>query len=384
MTKKLSFFVFFMATSCRMVLEEPRLWLDPALEQGTVAPSGSGDPRQAEQWALSRIGLNDSVLGQPEFQGNPNVRVAILSSGVDYNHPELRGRIAVNATELGAASTTGGLNRIDDDKNGLVDDVVGFDFYDADGYAYDRTGTGTALAGIVAANANDGLGIRGVAPSVTVVPFRWYDSFSAWFSSDALVAALEAASESQASVVLVDLPVTLGFLPSYYYTDYPEYAEVLDPIYREAMGAALTVLETNGVPVVVGVGSTLSAAPSPNTILEYLATFSNVVLVTSSTQTDTKVFAANNGPSTVHTSAPGEDVLTLAPGGGYQTISSTAAAAAHVAGALALVRSSHPEFSATTHVKRLLSGATSDAPDGMLTHTVGRNRLNAAKLVLGR
>ncbi|MBZ0269632.1 S8 family serine peptidase, partial [bacterium] len=139
------------------------------------------DPEFTRQWHLRNVGQEDATgpgtpgadIDAPRAwcitQGNPDVVVAVLDTGVRFDHPDLTGNIFVNPGEIPG-------NGLDDDHNGKVDDVHGWDFEDhlvtgGDNDPSDTHGHGTLVAGLIAAPA-DGVGSVGVAPGVTILPVR--------------------------------------------------------------------------------------------------------------------------------------------------------------------------------------------------------------------
>src|SRR5690606_25508546 len=130
----------------------------------------------------------------------------------DYNHEDLIGQVAINKAEITeAVDIKPSVNYKDDDDNGLVDDIVGYDVVDGDGLAYNRHGTGTAVAGIIAAKAN-GYGIRGIVDSVSLYPIRYINE-NGQSDIPKLVQALEIALKQKSDVVFVqslDLPMGGG------------------------------------------------------------------------------------------------------------------------------------------------------------------------------
>jgi subtilisin family serine protease len=161
-----------------VIVFKPSPFLDPLPDQTrTAATEEKADPKVDEQWNLAKVGFTPQSATSSDFAGNYNVKIAILSTGIDYNHEDLIGQVAINRKEITnqAAGEKPGVNRKDDDNNGLVDDVVGWDFVDGDGFAYDRHGAGTAVAGIIAARQNNGKGITGLMRNVTLYPIRYIE-----------------------------------------------------------------------------------------------------------------------------------------------------------------------------------------------------------------
>ena len=155
-------------------------------------PTGYADePRFRELWGLNNTGQSvngtagssDVDLNGPEAstvtQGNANLVVAVIDDGVDFTHPDLAGRKWVNPGESGT-DTRGrnkATNRVDDDKNGYVDDVNGWDFVNNDNTVHNSSADthGTHVAGTIAASVN-GAGVVGVAPNVKIMALNFLGS----------------------------------------------------------------------------------------------------------------------------------------------------------------------------------------------------------------
>src|SRR5690606_6673121 len=119
------------------------------------------EPFGGDQWGLQMVGAPD-IWHESTGSG---VVIAIVDSGVDLDHPDLADRIFTNRGEIAG-------NGVDDDGNGLIDDVHGWDLIDGDNDPTDPSqGHGTEVAGVAAASLN-GVGIAGVAPSATILPIR--------------------------------------------------------------------------------------------------------------------------------------------------------------------------------------------------------------------
>ena len=136
------------------------------------------DPRFGELYALhntgqtilGQVGVPDADIDAPEAwditTGSSTVVVGVIDSGVAYTHPDLAANIYINPGEIAG-------NGIDDDSNGFIDDVRGWDFFANDDNPQDEHGHGTHVAGTIAAVGGNGVGVVGVAPGVKVLPVRW-------------------------------------------------------------------------------------------------------------------------------------------------------------------------------------------------------------------
>src|SRR5829696_2577851 len=146
------------------------------------------EPRFPELWGLNNTGQTvggstgiadmdiDALEASAVTRGDPNLVVAVIDSGVDFDHPDLADRAWVNPGESGSGKETNG---IDDDGNGYVDDVNGWDFYHNDNTLHDsgNDAHATHVAGTIAASAN-GEGVVGVAPKIKIMSLKWLDSTS--------------------------------------------------------------------------------------------------------------------------------------------------------------------------------------------------------------
>ncbi len=120
------------------------------------------DTEHPSEWWADNQGISgniDADVDMPEAwnieQGSSEVTLVIVDSGIEFAHPELNGRSFINPNEIPN-------NGIDDDNNGYIDDVRGWDFVDEDNDPEDANGHGTAVAGVAAANGNNQLGFAGV------------------------------------------------------------------------------------------------------------------------------------------------------------------------------------------------------------------------------
>jgi thermitase len=123
---------------------------------GAFTPKAGADIKMPEAWEIE--------------QGDTAVIIAILDSGCKMDHPELAGRLWKNPGEIPG-------NGIDDDGNGFIDDVNGWDFVNNDNDPSDDNGHGTAIAGIIGANTNNGIGFAGVNPNARIIIVKILDAY---------------------------------------------------------------------------------------------------------------------------------------------------------------------------------------------------------------
>src|SRR5215831_1218730 len=124
--------------------------------------TGTWGQDYADQWGLHRIGFPPR---DDQRTDGESTTVAVIDTGLDYTHPDIPAdRIWRNPHET--------LNGRDDDGNGYTDDVIGWNFVDADNNPWDRAGHGTHIAGIIAAATNNGIGIAGVDPHARIMPLK--------------------------------------------------------------------------------------------------------------------------------------------------------------------------------------------------------------------
>ncbi|MBX3021682.1 MAG: S8 family serine peptidase [Bdellovibrionales bacterium] len=182
----------------------PGLGDEPAPDNPAIPGSGSGgsgsDPMYNKQWGMNQMMVKESWVNT---KGNPEMVVAVIDTGVDYTHEDLVDNMWRNPGETGldAQGRDRASNGIDDDGNGYIDDVVGWDFSSNDNKPYDLTaslmdmlmgggnpGHGTHCAGNVAARSDNGKGIAGVAPNVRIMALRFISEKGQGTTADAIKA----------------------------------------------------------------------------------------------------------------------------------------------------------------------------------------------------
>lgn len=294
-----------------------------------------------KQWALHNTGQTggkpDADIDAPEAwdieKSKPAILIAIVDTGVDYNHPEL----------------AGGRVRTDIDK----------DFIDNDDDAMDDHGHGTYCAGIAAANTNNARGIAGVCQGCQILPVKVLNS-SGSGTAESVAQGIQYAAQAGARII----SMSLG--------------------YTSNCGCSQTVART--INYAFERGSLLIAASGNNsdkTRLSYPASSPRVMSVGASDHCDQEADFSNRSQA-LDIMAPGKDVYGLNRSGGYRTASGTSAAAPHVSGAAGLVWSARPTLT-NVQVWWILYQSADDLPgtttlfeDAPLT--ASSERLQAADL----
>ncbi len=304
------------------------------------------DPKASQQWGMIDIGVRDAWKVST---GAPEMIVAVIDTGVDYTHEDLLPNIWRNPKEIPA-------NGIDDDKNGYIDDVIGWDFVSNDNKPYDlavdpiqllngggNPGHGTHCAGSIAAKANNSLGIAGIAPNVKIMPLRFISDKGEGTTSDA-IKAIKYAVDNGAKVTSNSWG-SEGENPS----EGADNKALRDTVaYAEAHGVLFVAAAGNGHQG-VGYDNDTDSAPG------YPASYTNENIISvAALDVDGHLGSFSNwGAKTVHIGAPGVNVFSTTVGnkydnkvldiGGFEaTWDGTSMAAPHVAGAAALYWSAYP------------------------------------------
>jgi subtilisin family serine protease len=286
-----------------------------ALGAALCAPAASAaarpDPQLPNQWALQGDGPMGAASAWTQITGG-DVTVAVVDTGVDLSHRDLAPNLWSNPGELPG-------NGIDDDGDGLVDDVHGADFVNRDGDPTDDNGHGTHVAGIVAARGNNGVGVAGLAWRARIMAVK--------------VLGPDASGDMATVAEGVRYAVAHG-------------ARVINlslsgPSPGPDLTAAISAAAAANVLVVAAAGNTHA---DDDTTAAYPAALDapNLVAVTSSDERGALAPSASFGRASVDLAAPGEDILSTARGGGYELRSGSSMAAAQVSGAAVLLASARP------------------------------------------
>jgi len=325
------------------------------------------DPLYPIQWSLNNTGQiypesgrYNSPPGTPDCDidgpeawdihtGNPEIVVAVIDTGVDYTHRDIDDNMWVNTGEIGG-------NDIDDDGNGYVDDIYGWDFRNGDSDPKDDHGHGTHCGGIIAAEGNNGLDTAGVCWDAKIMALKFLNSSGDGDTMDA-VEAFYYAVENGADITSNSWGGG-GFLQSA--------QEAIDYAYSQ------------GVIMVVSAGNDNSSSA------HYPAYYNHMISVAATNSNDAKASFSNYG-DWVDIAAPGIDILSLRASGtsigttydDFTTVASgTSMACPHVSAACALVLSRYPLLT-VEEVYDILLFETDPIQDG-ICHSDGRLNIQKA------
>lgn len=316
---------------------------EPAIDTNPSTPLSEVDYfGGAREWNVNAVGAPEAWAAGYTGQG---ILVAVVDTGVDLDHPDLIGSLYVNPGEIAG-------NGIDDDGNGYVDDVSGYDFAGRDANPDDINGHGTHVAGTIAAG-NNGFGATGIAPDATILPVRVLGDDGSG-STNAVAAGIRYAADLGADII--NLSLGGG--------------------YSRAIDAAIDYAQQLGSFIVAAAGN--ESAPVPSFPAQFSGTNENVISVGAFSSSGSLAGFSNDvgGSGSVQIDAPGVGIYSTYVGGRYASLSGTSMASPHVAGVAALALSANPNLT-PEELRGLLVGGTL----GIAAGSDGIGNLNAATTV---
>lgn len=315
------------------------------------------DPTYSEQDDLNNTGQRGGMVGADiraegaweVTRGSSDVVVGIIDTGIDYTHPDLIDNIWRNPGETGtdAEGHDKATNGIDDDENGYVDDLHGYDFANNDNDPMDDHGHGTHVAGTIGARGNNGIGMTGINWQVKLAALKFISADGSGTDANA-IRAIEYATQ-------MNIPITnnswggLG--------------------YNQATKDAIEAASKKGFLFVAAAGNN----NVDNDIIQFFPAnyeVDNIISVAAVDNKDAKPAFSNWGARKVHIAAPGVDILSLAVTGSAEAFvrwSGTSMAAPHVTGAAALIKAAYPQSDYKKIKSRILFGG--DSVQSLLTPT---------------
>ncbi|MEQ9370686.1 MAG: S8 family serine peptidase [Coleofasciculus chthonoplastes F3-SA18-01] len=308
-------------------------------------------------WGLNNTGqtggIPDADIDAPEAwdsaTGN-NIVVGVIDTGVDYTHPELINNMWTNPGEIPG-------DGIDNDGNGYVDDYYGWDFINNDNNPFDDEGHGTHVAGTIAAEGNNNSGVIGVAPNAQIMALKIFNSNGT----------TSLFSEIQA----IEYAIMMGANLTNNSWGGGGYSQGLYDAIAAAGQAGQLFIAAAGNGGFDGIGDNNDVTP------HYPSNYDldNIICVAATDDCDNLASFSNYGVTSVDLGAPGVDIYSTIPGGGYASYNGTSMATPHVSGVAALIWSQNPQLSASEVKNQILS--TVDPISSLQGNTVTGGRLNA-------
>lgn len=327
------------------------------------------DPAMSQQWGLHQIDIKKALKIS---QGSPDIVIAVIDTGIDISHPDLKNNLWVNPGETGKDKNGVDLasNGIDDDQNGCIDDVYGCNFINNKGdykSLTDNHGHGSHISGIIAAEAGNGVGVVGVAPKVQVMTLKYYDPQA------------KGANNLMNTVNAIHYAVKMK-------KKYPNHIKKMiinysggGLEYSRAEFLAVEAARKAGILFVAAAGNERSNSDKKK---YYPASYDldNIISVTANNPRTQVLPSSNYGVHTVDIAAPGENIYSTLPGGSYGLMTGTSQATAFATGVAALIMARFPDFSVEQTKKYILK--TGDDIPSLKNLTGTSKRLNSYRALV--
>src|SRR5262249_26072752 len=325
----------------------------------TLTPN---DTRFGEMWGLHNVGQSggtpDADIDAPEAwnhtTGSSDVIVAVIDSGVDYNHPDLSPNMFRNTADCNT-------NGIDDDGNGYVDDCYGIDTANNDSNPMDDNNHGTHVAGTIGAVGNNNRGVVGINWNVRIMACKFVNA-SGSGTTEAAIDCLEyVKTMKDRGFNIVATSNSWG-----------------GGDFSQALADAIDAQRQSGMLFITAAGNgDFLGFPINNDQTPFYPCshyLPNVICVAATTRTDDRASFSNYGRRTVHIGAPGSEILSTVRGDSYASLSGTSMATPHVTGVAALLKADDPNRDWRAIKNLILAGGDNV---GSMSNTVTQKRLNA-------
>lgn len=321
------------------------------------------DPSFGDQWGMNNTGQSsgqldadiDAIEAWNIATGSSEVVVAVVDSGMDYTHPDLAGALWTNQLEIDG-------NGIDDDNNGYIDDVHGWDFYGNgsvngtdDNDVMDQISHGTHVAGIIGAQGNNSAGVAGVNWNVKILPLKIGGATTSINGADGVLAVNYVTAMRQRGVNVRVVNHSWGGFN-------------FNQMMQDAMNNAANA----------GIIQVCAAGNYGGSTNFYPAAYSgdHIISVGATNRFELNTPSSNFSTNWVDLGAPGEEVLSTVMGNGYDYKTGTSMAAPHVSGAIALALSLNPDATIAQIRSKLFSTVDVFSQYNSYWATSGRLNLN--------
>ncbi|MEO2042485.1 MAG: S8 family peptidase, partial [Pirellulales bacterium] len=327
------------------VIESQRIPSDPFYADGSL-------------WGLENYGQDGGVLDSDidaeeawEFTvGSEDVVIGVIDTGVDYTHPDLIDNMWVNPGEIPG-------DGIDNDGNGFVDDVYGWDFYSNDNDPMDTGGHGTHVAGTIGAQGNNDMGIVGVAWEASLMALRFLGPFGG--STSGAIGAI-----NYATMMKRDYDINVAATNNSWGGGG----------YNQALADAIVAGVDANILFVAAAGN----FSNNNDVIPFYPTNYDVpglISVAATNRNNNMAGFSHYGRTTVDIGAPGVEILSTIPGNGYAAFQGTSMAAPHVSGVAALLSAAYPQAT-VSQLKAAILGSAVPIPS-LTGRTLTGGLLNA-------
>ncbi len=282
------------------------------------------DPLYSSQSNITATNIDD--VWDQYTTGDGSQVIAILDTGVDYTHPDLAANTWINEAELN------GVAGYDDDGNGYIDDIRGWDFINNDNAPLDDNMHGTHVAGIAGAVGNNGIGIAGAAWNVKLMPIKVFQS-SGQGNSTTIAAGVEYASENGATIINMSFG---SYVESF----------TLKLSLENAYATAILVAAAGNNGICIGPGGTCAPMfPGAYNYVLGIEDRPRPLIGYTNYDQDGPIVTRYANLLNYELAAPGTRIMSTIPGGGYTALTGTSMSTPLVAGALALYAEIKPEDS---------------------------------------
>ena len=318
------------------------------------------DPSFSKQWGLKNTGANSGGYWLPGkagedinalaawevTKGNKEIKIAVIDTGVDYNHVDLKDNIMINEAELN------GEEGVDDDENGFIDDVYGYDFANDDADPMDGHGHGTHCAGVIGAVHNE-TGIAGVMADVQILSIKFL-SDSGRGSTEGAIKAIDYAIKRGVNV----MSNSWGGGP-----------------FNQALLDSIIAADEAGIVFVAAAGN---SRRNNNSSSSYPANYEvdNVISVGAMDGAGKKASFSNYGSEKVHVFAPGVNIFSTVQNDRYKNMSGTSMACPHVSGVVGLMLAKNMNLT-PLQVRDILVDSSVETTN-LSTYSLSKGRVDAS------
>lgn len=314
------------------------------LLSASVVPN---DPSYPVQYGMTKIAAPQAW----DLQTGTNVVVAVIDTGVDYNHPDLAANIWTNTREIAG-------NGVDDDGNGYIDDVRGWDFVQNDNTPMDLNDHGTHVSGVIAGIGNNAAGISGVNWRAKIMPVRFMDAIG----QGSTINAIKALNYAVANGARISNSSWGG------------------PAFSQALFDAIQAAGGKGHVFVAAAGNSTA---NNDTTPEYPSSYklANIISVAATDRNDVLAAFSNFGKASVDVAAPGVGIYSTVRNGAYKNLSGTSMAAPFVTGLGTLLLAQKANLTVAEVVNAMTATGNVDVIAGLSGKVISGGRINAFKAV---